>query len=83
MSKEVNRGYPNYGCEFPLTTASEGYFYAKREVADALIRRVQAIEEKLESCPENSDELKATAKALEEFRSFVRNFMLWNTERGK
>jgi hypothetical protein len=88
MSK-LNHGYPNYGYEFPLKKPSEGYFYAKREVADAIIRRVDAFAGEVEGTKDNPRTeidrqiAKAKIEALEELRSFIRNVMLWDTDRGK
>ncbi len=57
---------------------------AKREMQDAIMRRVEKLEEDLKKV--NSGDtyeqrlvITSKIKALEEARSFVRNVMLWDT----
>lgn len=88
-SKTSKSEYPNYGYDFPLKKPSDGYFYAKREAADGIMRRVAALEKEADSLPQTSENvdkhrcLKSKIQALEEIRSFMRNAMLWDTRRGK
>lgn len=57
---------------------------AKREMQDAIIRRVARLEEdlgKIHSGDTHDQRLviNSKIKALEEARNFVRNYMLWDT----
>ena len=65
--------------------ARDGYFMAKREMQEAIARRVVILEELLENVHTGNTydkrlELKSKIKALEEADNFVRNYMLWNTK---
>jgi hypothetical protein len=65
-------------------TAKDGYFMAKSEMQDAIMRRVEGLESKLLaiSSGNTADQrlaLSSKIAALEEIRSFVRNSMLWDT----
>ena len=71
----------------PKLRASDGYFMAKREMQDAIARRVAVLEKDLENVRngrtfEQRLELTAKIQALEEARNFVRNYMLWDTTKG-
>lgn len=68
----------------PKLKASDGYFMAKREMQDALARRVEILMEKRANIKggfthDQWIDLTARIQALEEARSFVRNNMLWDT----
>lgn len=68
-----------------MTKPGDGYFYAKREMQEALERRiikVQALRDKTSN--ENHQLLMvydAQLSTLEEVRKFVRNVMLWDTRK--
>lgn len=67
-----------------MKTAADGYFLAKREVQKALINRSLEYEEKMNKAALEGDvnkhiAAKSAVMALEEFRDFVRNVMLWDT----
>ena len=67
----------------------EGYLIAKREMQQALMNRVNKLEEEMIELPATSATverhkiLKAKIAVLEEFRSFTRNVMLWDTKRDE
>lgn len=59
---------------------------AKREMQDAILRRVAILEEKRNKATTgNTHEqrliLTSKIEALEEARNFVRNYMLWDTRK--
>lgn len=69
----------------PKLTAKDGYFMAKREMQDAIMRRVEKLERLRDDAKNNYPvtgnhrEYDACIRSLEEIRSFVRNVMLWDT----
>ena len=68
----------------PKLKAKDGYFMAKREMQDAIMRRVVRLEEDLAKVStgdtyEQRLVLTSKIKALEEARHFIRNVMLWDT----
>ena len=68
----------------PKLKAKDGYFMAKREMQDAIMRRVARLEEDLGKVNtgdtfEQRLVISSKIKALEEARHFVRNVMLWDT----
>jgi hypothetical protein len=71
-----------------LTKPSEGYFLAKRRMADAMANRIDILEKEQASLvpsPETIDrirEISIEIKVLEKTRSYVRNFLLWDTSEG-
>ena len=71
-----------------LTKPSEGYFLAKRRVADAIIGRIEVLEKEREGLSVNDEniyrirEIGTEIDALERFRSHVRNSLLWDTSEG-
>ena len=71
-----------------VSKPSEGYFMAKREVADALVRRAEKYAElalkyiKDRNMQGYEMNTKLVAE-FERFRSFVRNSLLWDTSNGK
>ena len=68
---------------------ADGYLIAKREMQQALMNRVNKLEEEMIELPATSATverhkiLKAKIAALEEFRSFTRNVMLWDTKKDE
>jgi len=58
---------------------SEGYFFAKREIQEAIDRRIDAHKLWLK---DDKCDLRAMVgiQELEDLRSFVRNGMLWNRD---
>jgi hypothetical protein len=69
--------------------AIDGYFLAKREMVEAIDRRIEIIKTKRDKLSRIGDNvtmyvgLDYQIQTLEEVRSFVRNVMLWNTENDK
>jgi hypothetical protein len=67
----------------------EGYLIAKREMQEALMRRINKYEEEMIELPaiaanvDKHKSLKAKIAVLEEFRSFTRNVMLWDTKKDE
>lgn len=62
---------------------SDGYFMAKREMVEAIDRRIQIIDEKrqkavLEGNHDLFTQTNVSIQTLEEVRNFVRNVMLWD-----
>lgn len=71
----------------PKLKPSDGYFMAKREMQEAIMRRVAVLEEKRSkdrtgNTHEKWIDYTSQIKALEEARSFIRNVMLWDTSKG-
>jgi hypothetical protein len=71
-----------------MTKPSEGYFYAKREAQDAIFRRQEKYEQQMKEAEANGDvhahiAAKSKIEALEEFRGFIRNVMLWYVGNGE
>lgn len=70
-----------------LTKASQGYFSAKREMVEAIDRRIEKADEArqkavLEGAAQDHQIADACVKTLENVRYFVRNVMLWDTSKG-
>lgn len=71
-----------------LTKPSEGYFLAKRRMADAMANRMDILEKEqagLVPSPETIDrirEISIELKVLEKTRSYIRNCLLWDTSEG-
>lgn len=71
-----------------LTKPSEGYFLAKRRMADAMANRMDILEKEqaeLVPGPETIDrirEISIELKVLEKTRSYIRNGLLWDTSEG-
>jgi hypothetical protein len=69
--------------------AMDGYFLAKREMVEAIDRRIEIIKTKRDKLSRIADNvtmyvgLDYQIQTLEEVRGFVRNVMLWNTENDK
>lgn len=69
----------------PFKKASDGYLVAKRQMTDCLDYRIEKLNDELKTANNGISVLsiKSEIKLLEEFRNYVRNAMLWNTEWGK
>lgn len=71
-----------------FTKPSEGFFIAKRRMQDALIHRIDTLEKERDALgfdPANDqkhDTLQTEINALEKFRDYVRNGLLWDTSEG-
>lgn len=73
---------------FDIKNPSDGYFLAKREVVEALIHRADKYEREMKEAEASGNvEAHIAAKskyyATEDFRNFVRNYLLWDTSLGK
>lgn len=72
----------------PFKDPTEGYMVAKRQMQDALDRRVTFLRSELRKCRKESNYagfpiLMAEINLVEDLRDYVRNGMLWNSEWGK
>ena len=71
-----------------LTKPSEGYFLAKRQVAEKLEGHIGVLLEKSSEAKLRGDELSVAfmeveVRILEKVRNQIRNTMLWDTSKGE
>ena len=71
-----------------LTKPSEGFFLAKRRMADGLAHRIDTLEKERDALPAESNSvekykaLTIQINTLEKARDYVRNGLLWDTSEG-
>ena len=68
-----------------MSLKSDGYFMAKREMVEAIDRRISNLQKQMDSLEQTSENvdkhrcLKTSIDTLENMRYFVRNVMLYDT----
>ena len=68
-----------------MSLKSDGYFMAKREMVEAIDRRISNLQKQMDSLEQTSENvdkhrcLKTSIDTLENMRYFVKNVMLYDT----
>lgn len=71
-----------------MAKPSQGYYFAKREMVEGIDRRIDDFKARMKIAYNDGDVhghifAKASVDALENLRNYVRNTMLWDTQKGK